>query len=235
MSFINSRNLDNQAKNLFHPGSANAIHLYKEGTIPEVGLHLTLTSGKPLSDPKLIPDLVNDSGYFLTRKDLAEKPSISSEQITREFAAQYRLAVKSGVQINHIDSHHFATVYLALKHSFINFANNIGLPVRRADAVCEGQHGLKVPCPDVFDIGFYDEGVSLEWLKNRLLAHKANSQVSCVEFMCHPGYKQDSTLQTLSSYVSLREKELEILTSVELKKWLGGNDIESVGFNFLSR
>ncbi|WP_338417509.1 ChbG/HpnK family deacetylase [Vibrio breoganii] len=235
MSFINSRNLDNQAKNLFHPGSANAIHLYKERTIPEVGLHLTLTSGKPLSDPKLIPDLVNDSGYFLTRKELTEKPNISSEQITREFAAQYRLAIESGLQINHIDSHHFAAVYPALKDAFINFSNNIGLPVRRADAVCEGQHGLKVPCPDVFDIGFYDEGVSLEWLKNRLLAHKANSQVSSVEFMCHPGYKQDSTLQTLSSYVSLREKELEILTSVELKKWLGGNDIESVGFNFLSR
>lgn len=199
------------------PGTAHAIHLYKEGKIPEIGLHLTLTSGNPLSDPRLIPDIVDDNGSFLTRKELTEKPNIPSDQITREFAAQYRLAIESGLQITHIDSHHFAAIYPALKDCCIRFANDVELPVRRADVICEGQQGLNVPFPNAFDIGFYGECVNLEWLKSRLIAHKTNSQLESVEFMCHPGYKQDSNLEALSSYVSLREKELQILTSVELK------------------
>ncbi|MFC0174706.1 carbohydrate deacetylase [Vibrio comitans] len=217
------------------PGTAHAIELYKEGQIPEVGLHLTLTSGKPISDPKLIPELVDSNGYFLTRKELAAKPNIPSEQIMREFVAQYQLAVESGLKINHIDSHHFAAIYPVLKRTFISFANEVALPVRRADVICEGQQDLKVPFPDAFDIGFYDEGVNIEWLKRRLLMHKTNKQLESVEFMCHPGYKQDKTLETLSSYVSSREKELEILTSIELEKWLCDNDIHPVGFNHLTK
>ncbi|GAL34979.1 cellobiose phosphotransferase system YdjC-like protein [Vibrio maritimus] len=37
------------------PGTAHAATLNAQGLIPDVGLHFTLTSGKPIAEPSLIP------------------------------------------------------------------------------------------------------------------------------------------------------------------------------------
>lgn len=213
------------------PGTEHAVEMIKSGLIPEVGLHLTLTSGRPLSDPKDISCLVDEDGYFLNKSVLMNKSDLNKDQIIREFRAQYHWAVNNGLDINHLDSHHFAAVYPALKKAFIIFANEVGLPVRRIDTIVGGQGLLKVPTPDAFDIRFFNHGVSLEKLQNYLLEYKREIPDGVVEFMCHPAMPDDRMLESLSSYVNDRVDELNILTSRKLISWLDLNEIECIGFD----
>lgn len=215
------------------PGVSHASQIYKSGLIHEVGLHFTVTSGKPISDPKLIPTLVDENGFFFDRAALFNKSDVSSDEVKRELLAQYQAAIDSGFNINHIDSHHFASAYRPLKVGFTQAANEIGLPVRRIDSFIRGQERLSVPTPDAFDMGFYAEGANVEHLKAMLLAYQDSMPNSTIEFMCHPARALTEELTEISSYAQSRLDEWKILTSDELSIWLSDNDIECVGFNAL--
>lgn len=216
------------------PGTLDAIHRYHKGEVPELGLHLTITTGKPIANPSEISSLVNDNGYFLSRSELTNKEDIDSSELLIELNAQYQLAIQSGLKLNHLDSHHFATLYPSLKPVFIEFANTIGLPCRRVDVITEGQDELAVTTPDAFDINFYDSGATLQALQQRILEQKSMHPNGTVEFMCHPGLSDDHELTSLSSYTSARSKETRILTSNELKVWLEDHGIRAAGFDSLN-
>ncbi|WP_047043243.1 carbohydrate deacetylase [Vibrio mexicanus] len=215
------------------PGTQHAIELYKQGLIPEVGLHFTVTAGKPLSDPKDVPSLVDEDGHFLSKQTLFNKSDVCVNEVVLELKAQYQAAVDAGLKINHIDSHHFAGVYRPLKLGFIKAANDIGLPVRRVDNIIHGQEMLNVPTPDAFDMGFFDDGVNIDHLKAMLLAYKQKMPSGTLELMCHPSLANTEELKLLSGYGDKRIDEVKILTSPELKQWLIEQNIECVGFQHL--
>ncbi|GLR74483.1 carbohydrate deacetylase [Aliivibrio sifiae] len=214
-------------------GVDHAALLYKEGLVPEVGLHFTVTAGQPLSNPLTVSSLVDEHGYFLDRKILMTK-NVSDEEVYIELKAQYNAAIKAGFDINHIDSHHFAGVYPPLKKAFIRFANETGLPVRRIDNIISGQDGLIVPTPDAFDAQFFDEGVSLKQLQTLLLGYKETLSNGVLELMCHPSTEDNSDLTKLTSYKAMRVVERDLLTSPELSLWLKKEGIVCIGFNDLS-
>jgi hypothetical protein len=215
-------------------GVKHAALLYKQGLVPEIGLHFTVTAGQPLSDPATVSSLVDAHGYFLNRKILMTK-NVCEEEVYIELKAQYNAAIKAGFDINHIDSHHFAGVYPPLKKAFIRFANETGLPVRRIDNIISGQDGLTVPTPDAFGAQFFDDGVSLEQLQALLLTYKDTlSSNGILELMCHPSTEDNSDLTELTSYLAMRVVERDLLTSPELLHWLKAEGIECVGFNALA-
>lgn len=214
-------------------GVEHAAQLYKQGLIPEIGLHFTVTAGQPLSDPLMVSSLVDEHGYFLDRKTLMTK-NVCEEEVYIELHAQYNAAIELGLNINHIDSHHFAGVYPPLKKAFIRFANEINLPVRRIDNIVHGQNGLTVRTPDAFDAQFFDSGVSLEQLKTLILSYKDTLSDGTLELMCHPSTEDNSDLTELTSYMAMRVIERDLLTSPELSHWLKKEGIECVGFNALS-
>ncbi|CAK1704030.1 chitin disaccharide deacetylase [Vibrio crassostreae] len=215
------------------PGVSHASQLYQRGLIHEVGLHFTVTSGKSISSPKLIPTLVDENGHFFDRKALFNKSDVSSDEVFRECMAQYQAALDAGFNINHIDSHHFAGAYRPLKIGFTQAANEIGLPVRRIDSFIQGQSLLSVPTPDAFDMGFHAEGVNIEYLKAVLLAYQDSMPNSTIELMCHPARTLTEELEEISSYAHARVEEWKILTSDEFSLWLRKNGIECVGFDAL--
>lgn len=211
-------------------GLKHAIKLYQKGLIPEVGLHFTVTSGKPLLPAEKVPSLIDTNGWFLDKHVLMTK-KVSEEEVYQELHAQYDAAIQVGFAINHIDSHHFAGVYPPLKNAFIRFSNKTGLPVRRVDNIISGQETLEVPTPDAFDSRFFDSGVSLEQLKTILLERKKQYPNGVIELMCHPSARDNSDLDGVSSYTTLRSIEREILTSPELMHWLKEAEITCVGFD----
>lgn len=215
------------------PGTKHAIELYKQGLIPEVGLHFTVTTGKPLSDPSLVPSLVDENGDFHSKTVLFNKQDVCPKEVAIELNAQYQAAIDAGVKINHIDSHHFGGVYAPLKQAFTKVVNDIGLPVRRIDNIIQGQEFLNVPTPDAFDMGFFDQGANLEHLKALLLSYQAKMPSGYLELMCHPSLESTDELKQLSGYAEKRVEELNILTSQALHLWLVENDIECVGFDAL--
>ncbi|MUJ19457.1 ChbG/HpnK family deacetylase [Aliivibrio fischeri] len=214
-------------------GIDHAIQLYKQGLVPDIGLHFTVTAGKPLSNPEDVPSLIDEDGYFLNRQTLMTK-QVCEDEVYLELNTQYQAALNAGFNINHIDSHHFAGVYPPLKSAFIRFANDINLPVRRVDNIVAGQDTLTVPTPDAFDMRFFDSGATFENLKAILLEYKLTHPNGIVELMCHPSNEEHNDLIELSSYNEMRSLERKILTSPELSHWLEEQDIECVGFNYLN-
>lgn len=230
------------------PGTQHAIDLYHHGVIPEVGLHFTVTSGKPLLPPEQVASLVDDKGYFLDKAILFSKWDVSPDEVALELKAQYQAAIDAGLKINHIDSHHFGGVFQPLKEAFTRVVNEIGLPVRRIDTIIEGQHRLNVATPDAFDLRFFDDGATTNQLKHWLLEHKAKTPNGIIEFMCHPALQGavsshrdsnaeilsdnvDHELAQLSSYTHKRIEEWKILTDPAFKTWLDEQGIECVGFD----
>ncbi|MGF1695273.1 carbohydrate deacetylase [Vibrio lamellibrachiae] len=213
----------------------HAASLYKEGLIPEVGLHFTVTSGKPLSAPSEVPSLVDEHGYFIDKAELISKADVCEKEVYKELHAQYCAAIDVGFEINHIDSHHFAGVFPPLKNAFVKFVNDINLPVRRIDNIVSGQSMLRVKTPDVFDMGFFDTGATIENLKQIISNYKEKHPEGLIELMCHPSTQEFDDLTGLTGYRSIRANETEILTSPELIDWLQAQEIECVGFDVFSR
>ncbi|MEZ8880319.1 carbohydrate deacetylase [Vibrio lentus] len=215
------------------PGTQHAVELYHQGKVPEVGLHFTVTAGKPLTPPELVPSLVDAQGNFLDNVTLFDKADVVEEQVTLELNAQYQAAINAGLTINHIDSHHFGGVFKPLKAAFTRTVNQIGLPVRRIDNILSGQDSLRVPTPDAFDMRFFDEGVSLNGLQDLLLSYQAMMPNGVLELMCHPSSVASEQLKSLSSYSDKRVEEHQLLTSPELKQWLAEHQVECIGFDDL--
>jgi hypothetical protein len=86
-----------------------ACGLSKEFPSLAVGVHLTLTEGKPLLPPEKVPDLTDAHGVFLDRFDQPRNlwwGRRTLEQVASEFAAQVQRAFDLGIKPTHLDSHH---------------------------------------------------------------------------------------------------------------------------------
>lgn len=213
------------------PATDYAIALIKQGLVSNVGLHLTLTSGKPILDPQLVPDLVDQNGFFLKQDNVISSDKISINQAYSEFQAQYDKAIKAGITLTHIDSHHFAAVFPQYKKAFIKFANDIGLPVRRIDNEEPSKQGLNVSTTEAFSSSFFAEGATLENIQALILSFNSKFPYGTLELMSHTTLKGDKLLSSLSSYSDKRVDEFHILTSQTLKDCLEKNKIECISFN----
>ncbi|GAL13594.1 cellobiose phosphotransferase system YdjC-like protein [Vibrio astriarenae] len=217
------------------PATEHAIKLIKEHQLDNIGLHVTLTSGRPISPIKNVADLIDENGQFLTYSELSKlSESIPPEQVYTEAMSQYRFAVSRGVNLTHIDSHHFAAFLPNLSEGFLAFANEVGLPCRRCDFFENNIAKLKVPTTDRFSARFYAERANKEGFKQTILELSEVVPNGTAEIMAHPAY-EDDTLKSLSSYTSQREVELMVLTSFEIRTWLAQQGVELINFQQLQR
>jgi chitin disaccharide deacetylase len=72
----------------------------------DFGLHVNLTLGRPVSEPRTVPTLVDSSGFF--RRDVVRRASLRQvrcEEVFREVRAQVSRLVALGVSPVHWDSH----------------------------------------------------------------------------------------------------------------------------------
>lgn len=91
-----------------------------------IGLHFNLTQGRPLSDPKLVPSLVNEAGSFFNVKvfrDKIKNKEIKQADILTELSAQFSLLEEIiGPKISHIDSHQDINKFGLMNKALITFA-----------------------------------------------------------------------------------------------------------------
>src|SRR5699024_7177385 len=151
-----------------------------------VGIHLVLTWGKPLRND--LPSLVNDSGYFKFTSTLDEVPN--AKDVKREWKAQIEAFIKTGLRLNHIDSHHHVHGWEPLK----NYPEHL--------------------LTETLWTGFYADGVH-----NEIFHDLEILDARTVEVMTHPAYI-DHELSQVSSYVEKRREELNILTSLQVPEWV---------------
>ncbi|WP_039057197.1 chitin disaccharide deacetylase [Enterobacter sp. Bisph1] len=179
-----------------------------------VGLHFSLTLGKPLTP---MPGLAREGQLGKWLWQLAQEDALPLGEIARELEAQYqRFIALFGQKPTHLDSHHHVHMIPQILPLVAEFADRHGIALRldrpalSPDAVLPA--GLR--STDGFSSAFYGESISEALFLQALDDSTARGETT-LEMMCHPAFI-DNTLRT-SGYCFPRLTELEVLTSQTLK------------------
>lgn len=178
-----------------------AIELAKENPGLGVGVHMVLTTQRPLLSTH--KTLVDENGNFKLRMETIDE-SVDTEEVYQEWDAQIASIAKH-LDITHLDSHHHAHLHPQLDGVVQRLSEKYKVPFRSSKT--------KLPSEVIVDGGFYKEGVTEEYILN-LFNEKAHN---IVDLMTHPAHVDDYLL-SISSYATWREEELRILSDPALKQ-----------------
>lgn len=214
------------------PYAEQAAALVLEAGIRNVGIHLTLTCGKPVSQAQAVPSLVDENGCFYPKTALMLEHA-KAVDVEKEYRAQIAKFFSLGLGMTHIDSHHHSHFYGDNLDIAIKLAKELKVPMRHHNIVAGRdtkaailEAGLKTT--DEFTIGFYQHGVSIKQLQKEIDKH-LDGGIQSLEVMCHPAYVEQELIQS-SSYNLWRANELAVLTSYEMKRYIRDNDVMLTNF-----
>ncbi len=213
--------------------------------VPNVllGQDLNLSTGSPITDPKLIPSLVQENGAFLTssmhkEKDKTDPHHVKYEEALLEYDNQVKRFIEligniPGYIIGHAwesEETRKALYDICDKYGILNYSKVTDFslekdlemqwarPIQRENGIWE------------FNLMTQAENDPLKWFKEGRFDDILNNALKNEEvFMLHThaGYL-DRDLLSLSSYNMLRAMEAGFLMSDELKNWIKENNVELV-------
>lgn len=124
-----------------------------------MGLHLNITTGKPLSNPADIPTLVNEKGEFYDMPAfLKQLSTVNVDDIRREINAQAK-AMQQIRPFDHLDyHHHIFALYRPFFALLIEIAKEFNVPVRQPAVY----GGIRLPARN------RNYGVMLQYLREGL-------------------------------------------------------------------
>ena len=192
-----------------------------------LGQHTNICVGKPVSDPQLIPSLVQENGEFCSSREIRNRTidTVVIEEAEIEIEAQYlRFKEITGKDPDYFECHAVVSqnFFMALKNvakKYHLFYENIIF-----DQEFEKESGIYgINMAQLNEKMLYDPK---EYVENSLDFIK-NHDVSVMVF--HPGYL-DQYILTHSSFTLIRAMECDFLCSKWLKDWLEVNKIQLVDF-----
>lgn len=184
----------------------NAVAKAKRNPGLKIGIHLVLTYGKSMTQNE---KLINEFGDFKFNSVLREFPD--KEAVKEEWQTQIEAFLKTGLSLDHIDSHHHVHGWEPLKDVVRELAQFYNVPVRYVPSLKESPEILLT---NNLWTNFYAEGVS-----ELLFSELAALQEESIEVMTHPA-QPDETLKKASSYNESRQKELDILCKLKVPEWV---------------
>lgn len=198
-----------------------------------VGVHLQLTSGRPLLPASLVSSLVQASGEFREKTDLA---NVSMDDVEREWREQIDVATDLlGRLPTHLDSHHGVHHIAKLSPLFVRLAIEKGIPVRDRSAMLSLGAPSDLTGSDVVVYDWTARGLNATSLQEQLsLAFEGSKGSEVVEVVTHPGYS-DEVLRRTSSLNDLRDKDRDALADFFSSDWLSNHDAQLVSFQGIGR
>jgi predicted glycoside hydrolase/deacetylase ChbG (UPF0249 family) len=191
-----------------------------------VGLHLNLTLGGPVSDPRRVPSLVDAEGrFFRDAREAAARADRDQARIElgNQIDAFRRLF---GRFPTHLDTHHHVGVHEPILELVLDFATAIKVPVRSQDEAVRGAaRRAKLRTPDHF-VG--EAGPEPYWSAERVLEQVRSLPAGVTEFMTHPGYFDEAL--AYSRYGRQRETELAGLTDPRARELIEREGIRLARF-----
>ncbi len=229
----------------------------------DVGVHLNLTTGRPLLCPSRIPSLVQGDGSFYPYREFVQRlcrQRITMRDVRLEFDAQVEAALRMGIQPSHLDTHHHLHAWLPISVVFLRVGRRFGIDkTRTTRTIAFGRLPLPLPA------------AMREWAARRYKAATARilgtwfrmatwrAEPSAVSTKRNGRLKGwlmfvealrgwpsdvvveapchpgyvDDELSSCATYVDGREDELAALTSPELKEALAEAGIEVLDFRKL--
>lgn len=214
------------------PDFQESAQLALEAGVISMGVHLNITLFKPLLDHARVSSIVDDQGSFY-RKPALIPGSYDVQQVYDELRQQIEVFKSTGLQLNHLDTHHgFSVLDEQMLDMIIDLALEYQVPMRRDDFLAKEERlkgriqerGVKSTdalCGDPANLFVPPALVqaTLEKYKDTELT---------VEIAGHPGYADDK-LARLSSLVAEREQDLQLFTDRDVM-----NTIEKYGAELIS-
>jgi predicted glycoside hydrolase/deacetylase ChbG (UPF0249 family) len=206
------------------PAAGDAARIAHRTPGLDVGVHLTITYARPVTDPARVPSLVERDGSFprLPGAFLGTGRADRDEALL-EYRAQFARARELlGHVPTHLDSHHWVHDEPALEWAITALALETGAAVRPHDeAQRDRLRSAGVRTVDAYRRDFQHEGhVSVAALEGIL----ADLDDGLTELGCHPG-EPDAELARTSAYATLRADELATLTDPRVRAALTRNGI----------
>jgi predicted glycoside hydrolase/deacetylase ChbG (UPF0249 family) len=225
-----------------------------------LGLHLTLTAGRPLCQPERIPTLVDLHGRFHVLGALLARLSLGQvrgDDLRRELTAQVEWALRRGVQPDHLDSHHHVHVHPRVAPTVIALAREHGITWVRCPVEGGSSPGLHSLAPmdlartvAISTFGavtrvlvrraglraarhFRGIGIGTGFGRDRLLATLEGLPSGLTELMTHPGHP-DAELTRLTVFAEGRDRELAALTAPEARDAIRQHRIRLTSFAWLT-
>ena len=124
-----------------------------------IGVHLNLTTGAPVLDPRRVPSLVDAQGNFLAVDVLLSRiRAVSLVELELELRAQIHALEGLGIRVDHLSDHNgMLSMYPPFFEVFTRLAREYGLPVRSPLTA-------SVKYPRLFpDAGTVKKGKDMAW------------------------------------------------------------------------
>lgn len=205
------------------PGFEHAINLANDNPELGIGIHLSLTCGRPLINNSY--SLVDSNGDFRDLSHYEQKYYINVDELYNEWKAQIEKFLSTGLTPTHLDSHHHVNNLELIKPIFLKLASEYNLPIR--NNLGEKNKFPQYKMVDYFE--YHPETIlnSIEVIKDQYKEYES------IEIMCHPAYI-DKFLRDHSSFVMPRIEELDILTSDHAKNTFNAqNGISLINYSEL--
>jgi chitin disaccharide deacetylase len=214
-----------------------------------LGVHLVLTSGKPLLPAEQVSALIQPNGSFLTPDEVIFRcPTFPVAEVKAEWRAQIeKFVAVAGKKPTHLDSHHHSSYFTpGMFQAMLELAREYDCAIRLL--VSQDKDGSMAGIPDellapimehapkllekfqprhptAFFASFYDDMAT----KDELIKIISGLDAGAYEIMCHPGYA-DAELIASSGYAIQRDFEREILTNLDVLAFVKKRKIELINF-----
>lgn len=209
-----------------------SVLLAKEAGIESMGVHLNITALMPVSAIDEVKSIVDSNGYFYKNPNVIPTP-YNYMEIEKELKGQIEKFLKTGLGLDHLDVHHgFNTIDKKIFEITINLAKKYKIPLRRNTDKFQNIKEYTVIMTEYFSKEFYGDNATEEAMKKILKKYKDNE--GTLEIMTHSGFV-DEELINISSYNNNRKKELDVLTSEGMKKFLRDNNINLINYRLLNK
>jgi chitin disaccharide deacetylase len=116
-----------------YPGARETLlRVHQENPELPIGIHLNITTGKPVLPPDEVPGLVDRVGFFYhSHKIIRHLNGIPIEELRAEVNAQIELFLSTGVPLDHINSeNHMLALYTPFHEVVRELAAEYDIPVR---------------------------------------------------------------------------------------------------------
>lgn len=210
------------------PGFVDAVKLSRDVPNLGVGAHLSLTCGRPVLHH--VDQLIGANDEFKPLTFYKESPEkVDLDQLYEEWEAQIKKLLGAGIQLTHLDTHHYTHSYGSNYQVIDLLARKYQLPVRNCfDVDKKIKDKQIVPMEALWNIFNYpkmkDMSLPYPTVKESLFKIFEADAKKFVEFqdieaVVHPGYL-DSVIWYGSSFNVARLREVEVLCDPIFKKLL---------------
>lgn len=200
-----------------------------DGTDVTFTVHSNICQGRPITDPRLIPSIVDENGEF-KHKDLyrnAKEDFVVLDEVVMEIEAQYqRLVELTGRKPYMVEAHAVPSA---------NFNKAMAIVAQRNGVECmkispEGKPMVGKYCMKFSMDSGNPDYVPFESFKKAATQPMAEDE--CALMVLHPGYVDEYVLDT--SYITVqRAREVAFAVDPEVPKWCAENGVQLLTYKDL--